>query len=354
MRNVIVENFSVNAGETVFGEVIPRRKVHSVSSLSVATKINKYRLFGLARSTGLIPKTVDRDAYNQQVFPAEKAERVIGRIANSIPQNQVKNFIGSSTSQIDHFVRQKLIESITPLIEEGRGQLRGNYNRDDLNDFLERTCKNLPTIVSEVNGYASLSSVSRMRTDTGQVMRWLLDGELPKTCLLRGVKGIDHLRFCCSEVATKIKENQEYDMYSLTSVSAALGIPRTAVRRLISTENGGPWLTAIDRGGSSRDAGSMYFSRAEIEHFREMYLTPGLIGRMFGINWNIARRVLKESNIDTVCDPSWVGAEIYRRDEVLSIAQDLEAAQPFPKEGRYKRTKEIAKLNLSGKNEQNW
>ena len=127
-------------------------------------------------------------------------------------------------------------------------------------------------------------------------------------------------------------------MFSLTSVSAVLGIPRAAVRRLISTDNGGPSLTSIEWGGSSKDTESTYFSRAEIEHFQEMYLTLGLIGRMFGINWNIARRVLKEKNVDAVCDPKRVGAEIYRRDEVLSIAPDLEAAQPLPKEGRYKRT----------------
>ena len=141
-------------------------------------------------------------------------------------------------------------------------------------------------------------------------------------------------------------------MYSLTSVSAALGISRAAVRRLISTENGGPWLIAIERGGSSKDFESTYFSRAEIEHFQEMYMTPGLIGRMFGINWNIVRRVLKEKNVDTVFDPKWVGAEIFRRDEVLSIASDLEAALPLPKEGRYKRSKEIAMLNLLGKTEE--
>lgn len=254
----------------MFGEVVPERKVHSVSSLSAATNINKYRLFGLARSTELIPKTVDRNAYNQLVFPAAEAERVIGRIANSIPQNQVMEFLGSSTTQVEHLLRQKFIVSITPLIEEGRGQLRGNFNRDDLSDFLDRVCTNLPVIASEVDGYVSLSSVSRMRTDTGQVMSWLLNGELPKTCLLQGVNRIDHLRFCRSDVVKKIKENQGRDVYSLTSVSAALGISRAAVRPLISTENGGPWLIAIERGGSSKDFESTYFSRAEIEHFQEM------------------------------------------------------------------------------------
>ncbi|KIN72866.1 TniQ family protein [Sulfitobacter guttiformis] len=349
VRESIVENFSIGAGEIVFGEVVTKRKVHSVSSLSLAIGINKFRLFGLARTTGLIPQSVDREASNQLVFPVEEAERVIGRIANSIPQNQVARFLGGSTNQVGHLVRNETIKSITPLVEEHRGQLRGNFNRDDLNEFLGVVCNGLPIISSEVDGYVSLSEASRLRTDTSQVFMWLLDGELPKTCLLQGGNRIDHLRFCYLDVVNKIKEFQGCDLCSLTSAASVLGIRRAAIKRLISTENGGPWLIAVKQRETKKVTKSIFFSHTEIEHFQEMYLTPGLIGRMFGINWSIVSRVLKEKSVDTICDPKWVGAEIYRRDEVLSVASDLEAAHPLPKEGRYKRSKEIAKLNLSGK-----
>jgi hypothetical protein len=67
-------------------------------------------------------------------------------------------------------VRNDIIVSITPMAEGQVGQMRGNFNRDDLNGFLDRICRDLPVVSAEVEGYVSLSGASRMRTDTGQVM----------------------------------------------------------------------------------------------------------------------------------------------------------------------------------------
>ena len=132
----IVENFAIDAGEIVFGEIVPQRKVHSVNSWANATKLNRFRLCRLARTMGMIPETTDQAAFNQWVFPADEAECLIERIENAIPQNQVMEFLGCSITQVEHLVRNDIIVSITPMTEGQVGQMRGNFNRDDLNEFL--------------------------------------------------------------------------------------------------------------------------------------------------------------------------------------------------------------------------
>lgn len=74
-------------------------------------------------------------------------------------------------------------------------------------------------------------------------------------------------------------------------------------------------------------AGSAYVSGVEIERFKSKYLTPGLIGRMFGIHSAAARRILKANDVDPVHDPKELGACIYRRRDVMSVAPYLEAAK---------------------------
>tara|TARA_R110002074_G_scaffold399147_1_gene591902 strand:+ start:90 stop:944 length:855 start_codon:yes stop_codon:yes gene_type:complete len=152
VRDAIVENFAIDAGEIVFGEIVPQRKVHSVNSWANATKLNRFRLCRLARTMGMIPETTDQAAFNQWVFPADEAECLIERIENAIPQNQVMEFLGCSITQVEHLVRNDIIVSITPMTEGQVGQMRGNFNRDDLNEFLDRVCKVLPIIVSEAEG----------------------------------------------------------------------------------------------------------------------------------------------------------------------------------------------------------
>jgi hypothetical protein len=330
VRDAIVENFAIGAGETVFGKVVIKRKVHSVNSLTRATKTHKFRLYRLARTMGMIPETADQAAFNQWVFPAEDAERLIGKIENSIPQNLVLKFLGCTITQVEHLVRNDFIRSITPISEGQVGQMRGNFNRDDLSGFLDRVFVDLPVVSTETEGYVSLSDASRMRTDTGQVMGWFLDGKLPKTYLLGGVQRLDHLRFCRADVLGEIEESQGHDFHRLDSVASMLGTSLSAIKILTSQIEGGPWLIPVKTAAFERLAGSAYVSATEIEKFKSKYLTSGLVGRMFGINSEVARRILTAHAINPVIDPKLLKAWVYKRSEVLSVATYLAAAQPLP------------------------
>lgn len=327
VRDTIVENFAIGTGETVLGAVVARRKVHSVGSLAAATNTQRYRLYRLARTIGLIPATADQRAFNQCVFPAEEAERLIAQIENSVPQNLVMGLLGCTVTQADRLVRNDFIRSITPISEGTVGQMRGNFSRDDLSEFLDRICRDLPVIHSEVKDHISLSVATRGGTSTEQVVGWFLDGKLPKTCLLNGEKRLDHLRFCRSELLGLFQDANNRDCHRLFVVSQMLGTNLTAIKRLTSTENGGPWLKPVGTEECKMRAGSAYVSGVEIERFKSKYLTPGLIGRMFGIHSAAARRILKANDVDPVHDPKELGACIYRLRDVMSVAPYLEAAK---------------------------
>lgn len=330
VRDSIVDNFAIGAGETVLGMIVSKRKVHSVNSLASATKLNKFRLYRLSRTMGLIPETADQAAFNQWVFPAHEAEHLIDRIENSIPQNQVMQILGCSITQVEHLVRHNFITSITPMVEGQVGQMRGNFNLKDLNGFLDRICTDLPVVSAEVEGFVSLSGASRMRTDTGQVMGWFLDGKLSKTRLLKGVKRLDHLRFCRAEVSVEIGAAQKHDYHRLFSVSLMLGTSLNAIKCFVSRNGGEPLLTPVVPEECEKLAGSAYVSAAEIDKFKAKYLTSGLVGRRFGINSAVARRILKALGVQTIADPRLLGTHVYHRSDVMAVASYLSGTEVLP------------------------
>tara|TARA_R110000787_G_scaffold257144_1_gene362353 strand:+ start:542 stop:1129 length:588 start_codon:yes stop_codon:yes gene_type:complete len=161
-------------------------------------------------------------------------------------------------------------------------------------------------------------------------MSWFLEGKLPKTCLLQGIKRLDCLRFCHADVFEEIEKSQGHDFHRLNSVASMLGTSLTAVKKLISPTEGGPLLMTVEPAVSGKLAGSAYVSAAEIERFKAEYLTPGLVGRMFGVNWTVVRRILKQQGVEPVADPKLLGVWVYRRRDVLSVASYLVAEQPSP------------------------
>ncbi|MEO9777469.1 hypothetical protein [Sedimentitalea sp.] len=54
VREAIIENFSIGPGEMVLEEIVGRRKVHSVNSLTNATGLTRYRLYRIMRKAQML------------------------------------------------------------------------------------------------------------------------------------------------------------------------------------------------------------------------------------------------------------------------------------------------------------
>lgn len=154
-------------------------------------------------------------------------------------------------------------------------------------------------------------------------MGWFLEGRLSKTYLLKGIKRLDHLRFCRAEVFREIENAQEHDYHRLFSVSLMLGTSLTAIKGLTSSERGEPLLTLVRPEECQNLAGSAYVSAAEINRFKSKYLTSGLVGRMFGIHSAVAKRTLRTLGVQTIANPKVLGTNVYNRSDVMAVASYL-------------------------------
>ena len=319
VRDAIVDNFAIGPGEIILGEEISQRRVHSVNSLVAATGINRFRLYRVMRKTGIIPETADTVAFNQWVFPAHEGERLITRIQNSIPLNQVKHALGCSTTQAEQLAQHGLITSVVPISEGRVGLTRGHFNRNDLSALLTEVL--LHTVVTEVEeeGYIDLTAAARPLSSTAEILRWHLDGKLTATRLLSGTPRLDHLRFNKVAVRALVTERRSPDLRRLTSVAIILGIRLDAVKRLIAPQNGGPWLAKASAHLCAELDGGAYVSLAEIERFLAEYATLAVIARQVGIHACAVKRLLRQRNIQPRFDPVWLGSHIYRQSDVAGF-----------------------------------
>jgi len=273
LREAILNSFAIGPGEEVLGEIVERRRVHSVNSLKSATGLNPKRLYRLMQKAGLIPEDSDAEALNQWVFPAEEGDRLIGRILNSIPQNQLKTVLGCSRTQAEQLVAAELVTSVVPLAEGRVGSSVGVYNRDDLADFLMRLCAGVPVVADAPEGFLDLTLATRGRSSTAEVLRWQLDGRLRKTRRIGASHRIDGLRFSLVEVRALVRARSRTDVHRLSVVALQLEVSLKVVKQLVSGAGGAPLLTLVPPKECLGLQGKAYVSSTVIARFKAGYVS---------------------------------------------------------------------------------
>ncbi|WP_262386642.1 hypothetical protein [Roseobacter fucihabitans] len=203
------------------------------------------------------------------------------------------------------------------------GLTRGNFNLDDLSDFLDGVCADTQVITDEADGFVDLTHAARGRSSTAEIIGWQVTGKLKETGLLKGFKRLDHLRFRLSEIRQLVDVSRWHDLHRLTAVAQILGTNLGAVKLLISGKRGGAWLAAALAKMTRGLPGSAYVSSTEIECFKERYTALGLVGRSFCLNHRKARTVVEANGVEPVIDPDWLGARVYLRADVDAQADNL-------------------------------
>ncbi|MFN4153491.1 MAG: TniQ family protein [Paracoccaceae bacterium] len=333
VHDAIVENFAMDAGEVILGREVTQRRTHSVNSLVNATGINRFRLYRLMRKAGMIPETADKAAFNQWVFPAEKGERLIARIQNSVPLNQVQRILGCSKTQAEQVARQGLIKSVVPISEGQVGLTQGHFNRNDLASFMDDVMRAAVVWDAEEEGYVNLTAAARPRSSTVEILQWHMDDKLIGTRLLNGIQRLDHLRFELVAVRALVTARRGPDLNRLTSVAVILGIKIEAVKALIALPQGAPSLVQAPAELCSGLDGAAYVATAEIERFQAKYATIAMIARTVGLHARSVQRLLEGQNIQPVFDPVRLGARIYRRADIARFVAERGATDAGEKPG---------------------
>ncbi|OYU77436.1 MAG: hypothetical protein CFE32_05660 [Alphaproteobacteria bacterium PA3] len=313
VREAILWNFPIGPGETIFGEPVERRYVHSANTLINKTGRNRRRFYKLLTKLKFIPEGGDAIATNQYVFPAEEAERVVARIENSVPLNKVRDILGCSKTHEVFLAHGGLITSVVPM-EGGaaHGLTIGAYNLDDLSELLHSVCDQAAIVETAPAGFENLTTASR-RCSTVSVVTWQRDGQLKNTIMLGSERRFDRLYFDPAELKAQLQAERPQEVFRLSVAARRMNTGTKVLKMLMSTELGEPLIQRASPAEYVGLAGSFYLLQAEIDRFHANYVTLFTLSKELAVHPNDLRKRLDANGVKPVRDPARLKARLYRR-----------------------------------------
>ena len=177
LRENILNTLVIEPDEVLLGERVQKRRLHSVYSLSLKTKLHLKRLRKIVVQAGLASDDSWELAAHRLVFPVETAEQLCNDSVDSISLQLVPDIVGCSRTQAVSLYREGLLKPVVaPDPEHGIGKLV--FARRDLASFLRRL-EHLP-VASPASGEMIdlVSATKRAGRSTADLMNRVLSGEL--------------------------------------------------------------------------------------------------------------------------------------------------------------------------------
>jgi hypothetical protein len=318
LKEAILWNFPIGPGEMLFGDPVQRRYVHSANTLINKTGRNRLRFYKLLTKLGVIPEGGGTIAANQYVFPAAEAELLVSRIENSVHLNKVRDILGCSKTNEAALAQAGLISSVVPMAESSAvGLTIGTYNRDDLQELLEAVCDKASIVESVPEGFENFATTSK-RVGTAPIVSWQRDSQLKKTVMLRGERRFDRLYFDVCEIKAHCRADRASAIFRLSLAAKILKTQAKVLKKLMSTEGGGPLIQRAPAEDCKGLAGISYVTQSEIDRFQLVYVSLSILSKETGIHPIHLRKGLEADGVEPVVDPVWLGARIYRRADLAA------------------------------------
>jgi hypothetical protein len=178
LREQILDTVAIDQGELLLGEVVETRRLHSVQSLSVQTRLHPKRLRKLLVQAGL--STEERWAQGSQrlVFPAQLAERFCQDLLDCVPLHHLPHLLDCTRIQAVSLYRTGVLRPVVDR-DMGIGIHRLAFANREVQDFLA-FLGSLPVKVGEARGTVSLTIASKITGRcTGDLMGRIRAGYLP-------------------------------------------------------------------------------------------------------------------------------------------------------------------------------
>ncbi|MCL3883574.1 TniQ family protein [Marivita sp. GX14005] len=177
LRENILDTLVVEPDEVLLGKRVKARRLHSVYSLSIATRLHQKRLRKILVQAGMADHESWDLAAHRLVFPVEAAEQLCADIVDSVSLHRLPEQIGCSRTQAESLYREGVIRAvIEPDAAYGIGKLA--FARREIDAFLKQI-EALPEAQAGLPDLIDISSATkRTGCSTGDLMARTLSGGL--------------------------------------------------------------------------------------------------------------------------------------------------------------------------------
>ncbi len=315
LREHIVETMPVGAGEMLLGQVVERRRLHSIRTASLETGAHAKQLRKILWSLGCFrPEDKGRgDAWC--LFEAERYSDLLEDIRDAMPLRVASEYLGAGRvhgrllfdqGYIQPFVRKSAEHSINEHL----------FSKRELDGFLSRLLAGAADAQQgDVDGLVTLpAAAKRTNCSSMEIVDLVLNGQIETMRRLPGPLSFFSLLVDVGEVRSRVRG--EYDG-EVTARDACARIRTTdsAIRALIAS---GIFKTRTVTSPKNRCPVEV-ISLDAVEEFRRAYCTTVSISREWGVGWKRVERILAEHQVKPELPREKFSVAFYRRSDLAEL-----------------------------------
>lgn len=321
LRRHIQETTPVGPGETVLGQPITTRHVHSIQTASRETGRHPKRLRKVLAAAGLIEEGHEAFSDGHVLFNVARADRFLKAEARGLDLGAAAAYLGMTPYQARILGNAGILRSYVEHTGEDDTR-RHTFATDDLDAFIARLTENAEAIDRPTDTMLSIPAAAhRTKCEASRVVQWILDGRLAWV-------GRHTARTQYESILVELREIERYayaldpDTIPIREAAKLLRKPRSVVDHLIA--NG--LIKTITTKLPSNNLNARLVRQSDVKAFLETHIFLSTIAKEMGTRSEfIANRLNGGAHM---INSNNLVMTYYRRDSIpLEIIQ-IQTRQP--------------------------
>jgi hypothetical protein len=319
LRDVILDNFSLEPGTELFGVPVAQRRKHTVSSLSRTGGIHPKTLTRALMCTGLV------DAENavppsSQVFDAPAGDRLVQRIHDSLSLQDLPRHLNCNRTQAEMLVRTGFIPRLTRDAPGVTGVLK-NVAREDADLFLKTLFERAIGVVRPGVGMVDMIEASEQsRVPVIDIVRAILSGSVTKVECADPAAKFKGVLVDPTELRSVLLPTELDARLDLKATAAALGMTTSGVHALtrLHDRDGHPILSK-EAVTNAKGVSHPYFRREEVKAFRDEHVSLKDVAAAASVGSKQMKQTLDAAGIMPIGSRRGLGRFYYRRSDLKGV-----------------------------------
>ena len=312
VREFILDTMAIDPGTMLFGEVVTKRRRHSVSSLADDTGLHPKTLRRALVGVGLVPH--DADANKGVSFDALAGEKVASRIQNSLPVKKVPEYLNCNRTQANMLVRTGAIKQLMPGSGK-RGGLLSQVAIEDLDEFLRQLGQAAKVVDTPTDGMVAILEAAEIARETvADITMLILDGALRRVETKLRELGLLSLYVDPLEVKHVMEKRGEQSGLTAREVGERLGFfysGVTALRKAMDRD-GKPFLQSqkiVNARGTVRHR----YAEEDVRQFERAHVTLTCLAQENEVSSKMMMQALREAGVEPILPREKLNALVFRR-----------------------------------------
>ena len=312
MREHIFAEMEIAAGETILGETLGERRLHSVDSLASETRLDPRTLRHVLAAQGLVP--IEKEGTGYHVFDAAAGRQVASSIHRSTKMKSLPKVLNCTRPQAGQLVEEGMLDPIVDGRSQAAGRTRKAIGNQDIERFLTALHSSAMPVGTASTCMVTISKAAeKAKLSCIEIVHLVLGGFLRNVARLEDVHG--YAAILVDPVEIRSAKAQHLRGISASDAFARLKLPKSTGWELVHREESPRLQPIVIDGGNGRHR-FFRFSEDHVAAFASKYTTEIRVANANGIEKKDVVKRLKMQGVRPVLGQVDIGLNMYRTQDI--------------------------------------